>query len=160
MNAPWSFFGLSIMSSPHDLLRFLDSAGTAQAVRSFGRNRSKSTMELGERDHGLERDQFPLRHRAGPEAHHPDGQPCELTQSGSRQSSARGQTPASPTRLAPGSDKLRLTSPERTHRPGGLQMGFLAGKRAFIVGVATERSIAWGIAQAMHRGALSSPSPT
>jgi enoyl-[acyl-carrier protein] reductase I len=30
-------------------------------------------------------------------------------------------------------------------------MGFLAGKRALIVGVATERSIAWGIAQAMHR---------
>ena len=29
-------------------------------------------------------------------------------------------------------------------------MGFLAGKRAFIVGVATDRSIAWGIAQAMH----------
>ncbi len=30
-------------------------------------------------------------------------------------------------------------------------MGFLTGKRAFIVGVATERSIAWGIAQALHR---------
>ena len=30
-------------------------------------------------------------------------------------------------------------------------MGFMAGKRALIVGVATERSIAWGIAQAMHR---------
>src|SRR6202007_1522984 len=30
-------------------------------------------------------------------------------------------------------------------------MGFLAGKRALIVGVAPERSIAWGIAQAMHR---------
>jgi enoyl-[acyl-carrier protein] reductase I len=30
-------------------------------------------------------------------------------------------------------------------------MGFLAGKRAFIVGVASDRSIAWGIAQAMHR---------
>jgi enoyl-[acyl-carrier protein] reductase I len=30
-------------------------------------------------------------------------------------------------------------------------MGFLASKRALIVGVATERSIAWGIAQAMHR---------
>jgi enoyl-[acyl-carrier protein] reductase I len=30
-------------------------------------------------------------------------------------------------------------------------MGFLAGKRALIIGVATERSIAWGIAQAMHR---------
>ena len=30
-------------------------------------------------------------------------------------------------------------------------MGFLAGKRAFIVGVATDRSIAWGIAQAMQR---------
>jgi enoyl-[acyl-carrier protein] reductase I len=30
-------------------------------------------------------------------------------------------------------------------------MGFLSGKRAFIVGVATDRSIAWGIAQAMQR---------
>lgn len=30
-------------------------------------------------------------------------------------------------------------------------MGFLAGKRALIVGVASERSIAWGIAQAMAR---------
>jgi enoyl-[acyl-carrier protein] reductase I len=30
-------------------------------------------------------------------------------------------------------------------------MGFLAGKRALIVGVATDRSIAWGIAQAFHR---------
>ncbi len=30
-------------------------------------------------------------------------------------------------------------------------MGFLSGKRALIVGVATERSIAWGIAQVMHR---------
>lgn len=30
-------------------------------------------------------------------------------------------------------------------------MGFLTGKRALIVGVATERSIAWGIAEAMHR---------
>lgn len=30
-------------------------------------------------------------------------------------------------------------------------MGFLAGKRALIVGVASKRSIAWGIAVAMHR---------
>jgi len=30
-------------------------------------------------------------------------------------------------------------------------MGFLVGKRALIVGVASNRSIAWGIAQAMHR---------
>src|SRR5690606_11756522 len=30
-------------------------------------------------------------------------------------------------------------------------MGFLAGKRAVIVGVASNRSIAWGIAQAMRR---------
>lgn len=30
-------------------------------------------------------------------------------------------------------------------------MGFLQGKRALITGVASERSIAWGIAQAMHR---------
>jgi enoyl-[acyl-carrier protein] reductase I len=29
-------------------------------------------------------------------------------------------------------------------------MGFLAGKRALIVGIASSRSIAWGIAQAMH----------
>lgn len=29
-------------------------------------------------------------------------------------------------------------------------MGILSGKRALIVGVATDRSIAWGIAQAMH----------
>jgi enoyl-[acyl-carrier protein] reductase I len=29
-------------------------------------------------------------------------------------------------------------------------MGLLAGKRALIVGVATDRSIAWGIAEAMH----------
>ena len=30
-------------------------------------------------------------------------------------------------------------------------MGFLAGKRALITGVASQRSIAWGIARAMHR---------
>ena len=30
-------------------------------------------------------------------------------------------------------------------------MGFLSGKRALIVGLASNRSIAWGIAQAMHR---------
>ncbi len=30
-------------------------------------------------------------------------------------------------------------------------MGFMTGKRALIVGLATDRSIAWGIAQAMHR---------
>ena len=30
-------------------------------------------------------------------------------------------------------------------------MGFLAGKKALIVGVASNRSIAWGIANAMHR---------
>lgn len=30
-------------------------------------------------------------------------------------------------------------------------MGFLKGKRALIVGVASKRSIAWGIAEAMHR---------
>jgi len=33
----------------------------------------------------------------------------------------------------------------------GINMGFLSGKRALIVGVASDRSIAWGIAQAMHR---------
>ena len=30
-------------------------------------------------------------------------------------------------------------------------MGFLAGKRALIVGLASDRSIAYGIAAAMHR---------
>ena len=29
-------------------------------------------------------------------------------------------------------------------------MGFLDGKRALIVGLANNRSVAWGIAQAMH----------
>jgi len=33
----------------------------------------------------------------------------------------------------------------------GDNMGFLEGKRALIVGLASTRSIAWGIAQAMHR---------
>jgi len=33
----------------------------------------------------------------------------------------------------------------------GHYMGFLAGKRAFIVGIASNRSIAWGIARAMAR---------
>ena len=30
-------------------------------------------------------------------------------------------------------------------------MGFLAGKKALVVGLATDRSIAWGIAQALRR---------
>lgn len=30
-------------------------------------------------------------------------------------------------------------------------MGFLSGKRALVTGIASQRSIAWGIAQAMHR---------
>ena len=30
-------------------------------------------------------------------------------------------------------------------------MGMMDGKRALIVGVASKRSIAWGIAEAMHR---------
>src|ERR1044071_6729426 len=34
---------------------------------------------------------------------------------------------------------------------GDTHMGFMTGKRALIVGVASDRSIAWGIAQAMHR---------
>ena len=30
-------------------------------------------------------------------------------------------------------------------------MGFLDGKKALVIGVASKRSIAWGIAQSMHR---------
>lgn len=30
-------------------------------------------------------------------------------------------------------------------------MGFMQGKKALVVGVASNRSIAWGIAKAMHR---------
>ena len=33
----------------------------------------------------------------------------------------------------------------------GVNMGFMSGKRALIVGLATDRSIAWGIAHAMRR---------
>src|SRR6201985_283410 len=59
-------------------------------------------------------------------------------------------------RRAPlGSAKLRLQRPVHRALSGPadlrLTMRFLAGRRAFIVGVATERSIAWGIAQAMRR---------
>src|SRR4029450_3024530 len=35
--------------------------------------------------------------------------------------------------------------------PGGEARGFRSGKKALIVGLASNRSIAWGIAQAMHR---------
>jgi enoyl-[acyl-carrier protein] reductase I len=38
-----------------------------------------------------------------------------------------------------------------THHIEEKGMGFLQGKRALVVGVASERSIAWGIAKAMHR---------
>lgn len=34
---------------------------------------------------------------------------------------------------------------------GEIKMGFMQGKRVLIVGLASNRSIAWGIAQAMHR---------
>ena len=37
--------------------------------------------------------------------------------------------------------------------------GILAGKRGLIMGVANNRSIAWGIAQAARRRAPNSPSP-
>src|SRR5680860_1435352 len=38
-----------------------------------------------------------------------------------------------------------------THQHRGYEVGFLANKRALIVGVASNRSIAWGIAEAMSR---------
>jgi enoyl-[acyl-carrier protein] reductase I len=44
----------------------------------------------------------------------------------------------------------RMGSLSRQQRLGNF-MGFLNGKRALIVGLASNRSIAWGIAQAMHR---------
>ena len=37
------------------------------------------------------------------------------------------------------------------HFAEDVHMGFMQGKRALIVGVASNRSIAWGIAHAMHR---------
>ncbi len=43
--------------------------------------------------------------------------------------------------------ETRISAGSRVDRG---HMGFLDGKRALIVGVATDRSIAWGIAQAMH----------
>src|SRR6185437_10043028 len=86
-------------------------------------------------DSGLERHERPRPHPGGPEAHH---QGCI------------GGLRAFP----PGTAYLR--QPIRLHcrvstPSAGSSMGFLSGKRAFIVGVATDRSIAWGIAQAMHR---------
>src|SRR5690606_16264780 len=53
----------------------------------------------------------------------------------------------------PEADDPREQSAQLTfrHQEARSKMGFLSGKRALIVGVATDRSIAWGIAQAMHR---------
>ncbi len=39
-------------------------------------------------------------------------------------------------------------------------MGFLSGKRILVTGVASKLSIAYGIAQAMHREELNWHSPT
>src|SRR6202163_2250213 len=47
--------------------------------------------------------------------------------------------------------KLRRPHPACLGCPGGFDTGFLARKRALRVGVPSDRSIAWGIAQAMHR---------
>src|SRR4029079_18211490 len=44
-----------------------------------------------------------------------------------------------------------LRRPAKWPAAAEVPMGFLAGKRALVVGVATDRSIAWGIAQALHR---------
>ena len=47
-----------------------------------------------------------------------------------------------------------------TLKPLGKTMGFLAGKRHLIVGIASDRSIATGIAEAMHREGAELASPT
>jgi enoyl-[acyl-carrier protein] reductase I len=44
----------------------------------------------------------------------------------------------------------QYTSNQSIQSNKGQSMGFLTGKRALIVGVASPRSIAWGIAEAMH----------
>ncbi len=51
-------------------------------------------------------------------------------------------------------------TPTRAGSTGVEAVGFLSGKRALIVGLATERSIAYGIASAMKREGGTSPSPT
>jgi enoyl-[acyl-carrier protein] reductase I len=45
---------------------------------------------------------------------------------------------------------LTISDLDLQTQEGNHHMGFLAGKRALIVGVASNRSIAWGIAEAMH----------
>src|SRR5204862_7399095 len=81
---------------------------------------------------------------------------CRRSWRGMASRPIRGSTPDK----SSASTCTHTTRPERSGRgaPSGIipagrdeAMGFLAGKRAFIVGVATDRSIAWGIAQAMHR---------
>src|SRR5262249_6344250 len=75
----------------------------------------------------------------------------------SRSRSRRSSTGTTSPRIAPSSRAKSSRSayprvavdPSRLFRRG--PMGFLSGKRVLIVGVATDRSIAWGIAQAMHR---------
>src|SRR5207302_17874 len=81
---------------------------------------------------------------------------CRRSWRGTASRPIRGSTPDK----SSASTCTRTTRAERSGRgaPSGIipagrdePMGFLAGKRAFVVGVATDRSIAWGIAQAMHR---------
>ncbi len=59
------------------------------------------------------------------------------------------QAPSDQSRTAAGHVRRCRTGSKGVER--GAIMGFLNGKRALIVGLATDRSIAWGIAQAMHR---------
>src|SRR3989441_527800 len=81
---------------------------------------------------------------------------CRRSWRGTASRPIRGSTPDK----SSASTCTRTTRPERSGRgaPSGIipagrdePMGFLAGKRAFIVGVATDRSMAWGSAQARHR---------
>ena len=53
--------------------------------------------------------------------------------------------------LAESKLKLAATTALIISITGGQDMGLLEGKRALVVGVASNRSIAWGIAQAMRR---------
>jgi len=54
-------------------------------------------------------------------------------------------------RLAASANEFRQADPIPQLNPEEVPMGILQGKRALIVGVASPRSIAWGIAEAMHR---------
>src|SRR6185437_5559490 len=118
-----------------------------RAAASPPRAASPTSSESGIRSRRLPSFSKYRSRRSSPGTAWPRTTSCRARSSPSESPAATVERPADGRAEFPG---LRYTSPlECSWRSSS--MGILAGKRAFIVGVATDRSIAWGIAKAMHR---------